>query len=132
MSPLVLLLIQVANEASTHEFHDVLRILIPIGFNAYRLIPLFTWVGAMGNSKQAGVLEGEGLFFTFGLALAIANLLMWKYNLFVFLLLRTLPFPAAAVLRRAVLGLKAGTCETRAGRTKQRVHTHRPQFLLGV
>lgn len=34
VSPLVLLLVQVANEGSTHEFHDTIRILVPIGFDA--------------------------------------------------------------------------------------------------
>jgi hypothetical protein len=85
VSPLVLLLVQVANEALTHECHDVIRILVPIGFNTYRLFPLFLWV------TDAATMSGGGPWHTFGLGLAIVNLLMWMYNLFIFLLLRTLP-----------------------------------------
>jgi hypothetical protein len=86
VSPLVLLLIQVANESSTHEFHDTLRILVPIGFNTYRLKPLLAWVtGAIASSSPTPS------WHCFGVLLAVVNLAMWAYNLFIFLLLRTLP-----------------------------------------
>ena len=88
VSPLVLLFIQVACENATMKFHDVLRILVPIGFNAYRLKPLCRWVYlASMISPEA---DHQAWYYA-ALALSIINLVLWSYNLFVFLLLRVLP-----------------------------------------
>ena len=69
VSPLVLLLVQVRMENSTQKFHDVLRILVPIGFNTYRLKPLIFWVVAaleMLHDEQQKI-----MWRIFGLFLAI-------------------------------------------------------------
>ena len=77
-----------ACENTTLKFHDVLRILVPIGFNAYRLKPLCRWVYlASMISPEAG----HQAWYYAAFALSIINLAMWSYNLFVFLLLRVLP-----------------------------------------
>jgi len=89
VSPLVLLLVQVMMENSTQKFHDALRILVPIGFNAYRLKPLISWVVVAIEMLHDD--EQEIIWRIFGLVLAVMNLAMWTYNLFIFLLLRVLP-----------------------------------------
>ena len=89
VSPLVLLLVQVMMENSTQKFHDALRILVPIGFNAYRLKPLISWVVVAIEMLHDD--EQEIMWRIIGLVLAVINLAMWTYNLFIFLLLRVLP-----------------------------------------
>eukprot|EP00554_Chaetoceros_debilis_P002683 CAMPEP_0194083188 /NCGR_PEP_ID=MMETSP0149-20130528/8497_1 /TAXON_ID=122233 /ORGANISM="Chaetoceros debilis, Strain MM31A-1" /LENGTH=218 /DNA_ID=CAMNT_0038765529 /DNA_START=17 /DNA_END=673 /DNA_ORIENTATION=+ len=85
VSPLVLLLVQIVTEKSTQRFHDVLRILVPIGFNAYRLKGLYNWV------ESALLVSEDHPWYYVGLTLSTINLIIWSYNLFVFLLLRMLP-----------------------------------------
>ena len=75
-------------ENTTLKFHDVLRILVPIGFNAYRLKPLCRWV------HLASMISPEAdhrAWYYAAFALSVVNLALWSYNLFVFLLLRVLP-----------------------------------------
>jgi hypothetical protein len=57
------------------------RMLVPIGFNTFRLWTLWTWC-TQAYTGQAPMWH---------VCLAVANLLFWTYNLFVFLLLNMLP-----------------------------------------
>jgi hypothetical protein len=57
------------------------RMLVPVGFNTYRMWTLAAWVSAAAAS-------GLGPWHV---ALAAANLVFWAYNLFGFLLLNMLP-----------------------------------------
>lgn len=88
VAPTVLLFAQVFMEVMTRiGYHDVLRILVPIGFNSFRLISLYEWVEISYNEYNSS--DGNGNNGV--LALAILNFLMWMYNLFIFLILRVLP-----------------------------------------
>ena len=71
--------------------YDVLRILVPIGFNTYRLHALLNWVHmtSMIGPEFHGS-EHQAWFYA-AFALSVINLALWSYNLFVFLLLRVLP-----------------------------------------
>jgi hypothetical protein len=88
--PLLLLLVQVAMEIGTRAWHDVPRLLVPIGFNAYRLPSLAVWLQA---TYYQAVVASDGFSAPAAAHMALAgiNLVMWSYNLFVFLLLRVLP-----------------------------------------
>jgi len=86
ISPLVLLLAQIATENLATYFHDVPRFLTPVGFNAYRLKSLWHWV-----ETAYLLVPGSHPWYYVGVTLSGMNLVMWSYNLFVFLLLRTLP-----------------------------------------
>lgn len=57
------------------------RMLVPLGFNTYRMWTLVAWCGAVLS-------QGRGPWH---LALAVSNLAFWSFNLFVFLLLKMLP-----------------------------------------
>lgn len=59
------------------------RMLVPIGFNTYRMWTLMSWCAA-----AAAAAGGLGLWHV---VLAVGNLVFWAYNLFVFLLLTMLP-----------------------------------------
>ena len=91
----LLILVQCACEGLTRSpsVAALVRLLIPIGFNAYRMGTLVTWARAATATAFAtgptapAVRAWRGV----GLCLALANLLMWGYNLFVFLLWRTVP-----------------------------------------
>ncbi|OEU12850.1 hypothetical protein FRACYDRAFT_244123 [Fragilariopsis cylindrus CCMP1102] len=86
ISPLVLLLAQIATEHLTKYFHDVPRFLTPVGFNVYRLKSLWHWV-----ETAYLLVPSNHPWYYVGVTLSGINLVMWSYNLFVFLLLRTLP-----------------------------------------
>jgi hypothetical protein len=58
------------------------RLLVPIGFNTYRMWVLVRWC-------TAAVAAGFGPWHV---ALAVLNLGFWVYNLFVFLLLKVVPY----------------------------------------
>ena len=108
---LYLTLVQCACEGltATPHFAALLRLAVPVGFNTFRIGTLCTWVlaslqavrGSAGSEAAAvSVAAATGgtapsLHPTWwaraGLALAVVNLLMWTYNLFVFLLLRVVP-----------------------------------------
>ena len=77
---------------TTHAgFAPLLRLAVPIGFNAYRLGTLYAWSAAALSTARAS----SGALFSAcawpALALALVNGAMWTYNLFVFLLLRVTP-----------------------------------------
>jgi hypothetical protein len=97
------------NLTQTPRFHPLTRLMVPIGFNAYRIESLRVWLLAAWKSsvaaKQAftGV-SGIVIWEALGLTLAFVSMVMWTYNLFVFLLLRTVPqyldrneFPDSAI-----------------------------------
>lgn len=88
---LIIVCAQAVAEHATFTFHDVLRILVPIGFSSYRLFgPLMSWA----NDSHSLYLEKESsgeFVYTLNFALALANLVFAAWNLFGFLLLRALP-----------------------------------------
>lgn len=91
---LYLTLCQVAMESKMTgpKFHSLIELLNPIGFNAYRLICLKTWLTVAYQSVVTSSTYFRCSFWeVFSLALALSNTIIWVYNLFVFLLLRTLP-----------------------------------------
>lgn len=83
------------------KFYHLTALMVPIGFNAYRLGCLKTWfvsarqslaVAVAAQSKLGGrTLIVSSPWQTAGFLLALSNVVIWTYNLFVFLLLRTLP-----------------------------------------
>lgn len=81
---LFLIMSQILMESITKSVacHNVIRLLVPIGFNAYRMPCLVTWVHKSWKSDSSNY---------WSLGLAVTNLILWAYNLFVFLLLRVLP-----------------------------------------
>ena len=104
---LFLLLVQVLMEKVTNNvcYHNLIRILVPIGFNAYRMNSLFTWVHVAYRDLSA-----DYLAYQCGFVVAVVNLLAWSYNLLVFLLLRMTPpyldpveSPAASVVWKGQL-----------------------------
>ena len=86
---LFVLCAQAVAEQSTAAVHDVLRIAIPFAYTAYRLFgPLQSWA----FESYSLYLEKPGdLVYASNCGLAWVNLIFAAYNLFVFLLLRTLP-----------------------------------------
>lgn len=90
---LLLTLVQCACEGLTRSpsVAALVRLLIPIGFNAYRMGALATWTRSAGAALGSLSSFPRNVWPLIGLALALANLLMWTYNLFVFLLWRTVP-----------------------------------------
>lgn len=86
---LFLLLSQINMEGVTNDvrYHNVIRLLVPIGFNAYRMSALVKWVNVARNTTATIA----GFWYYWGLGLAVVNLVLWAYNLFVFLLLRATP-----------------------------------------
>ena len=93
--PIFLLVVQLLCEAATSynsTWAALPRLLVPIGFNTYRLLPLFTWVAV--SWQQASAIQGAGVFHSYSLlcaALAATNLVMWTFNLFYFLMLIAVP-----------------------------------------
>ena len=91
----LLVLTQCACESLTRSpsVAALVRLLIPIGFGAYRMGSLVTWARAATATAIAAGAAAPAVraWHGVGLCLALANLLMWSYNLFVFLLWRTLP-----------------------------------------
>lgn len=93
----LLVLTQCACESLTRSpsVAALVRLLIPIGFNAYRMGSLVTWA-RVATATATATATGPAApavraWHAVGLCLALANLLMWGYNLFVFLLWRALP-----------------------------------------
>ena len=71
------------------HFSALLRLAVPIGFNAYRLGVLRTWCAAAICTARAGA--APAVWAWPALALALANFVVWTYHLFIFLLLRAAP-----------------------------------------
>jgi hypothetical protein len=122
---LYLLLVQIATETLTGgvKFYPLLRLINPIGFNTYRMGTLWVWSSTTMSSywrvkdSVAGGLGSSNMFAgkmiiweVLGLSLALVNLVVWAYNLFVFFLLHKVPknmdkteFPAANVVWKGQL-----------------------------
>lgn len=97
--------------------YALIRLLVPIGFNAYRIRSLWIWTataaaGFIGatDSNALYPLSPSVLWAAASLILASVNLVAWTYNLFVFLLLRVVPqyldrseFPPASVVWKGQL-----------------------------
>ena len=91
---LYLTLCQVVLEATMTgpKVHSLIELLNPIGFNAYRLLCLKTWLMVAYRTVVTSRTYVSGsLWEVFGFALALSNTIIWSYNLFVFLLLRIVP-----------------------------------------
>ena len=104
---LYLTMVQCACEAMTRStrFAALPRLLVPIGFNAFRLGALRVWISAAlalaraatcsgaSMGKHSAVVGGVAttLWAKWGVALAALNVGMWSYNLFGFLLLKAAP-----------------------------------------
>lgn len=98
-----LLLCQIFMEIVTERciiFHPLPQFLVPVGFSVYRMLSLKTWMvsawhRAFSVPCPAGIcynLQGTVVTWeTADLALAQLNVLLWSYNLFIFMLLRVLP-----------------------------------------
>lgn len=73
------------------HFHPMLQVAVPIGYSAYRIGSLKTWLAvSWGLMGQGSSISGTPWAVAhFGLALI--NVLFWTYNTFVMLLLRVLP-----------------------------------------
>uniref|UniRef100_A0A7S0C4K2 DUF7733 domain-containing protein n=1 Tax=Proboscia inermis TaxID=420281 RepID=A0A7S0C4K2_9STRA len=70
------------------RFYSLTRLLVPIGFNAYRIGALKVWIE---KAWIGYTIDRHSTWGILGLVLAAANTLMWTYNIFIFLLLRVLP-----------------------------------------
>jgi hypothetical protein len=108
-----LVLMQVVTEglSAGPYMHILPKLLIPIGFNAYRIMSLWSWVKLSGlilehtYAQTTRQISPKGrAMIVIGFFLGVANFLIWAYNLLVFLLLRATPqfldtttFPTAQV-----------------------------------
>ena len=90
---LFLTAVQCAVEGLTANvrFAALLRLAVPIGFNAYRLGTLRVWCESALRTARFSTGTFGSLWAWWALGLATANALLWTYNLFVFLLLRVAP-----------------------------------------
>ena len=116
----MLLFAQVLTEAVTAnpKMHEQPRVMVPIGFNAYRMLSLWRWVKLSWEIGQRSFRQqhhpllslSTQVWALVGFSLAVINFVAWSYNLFVFLLLRVVPqywdkstFPTADVKWRGQL-----------------------------
>lgn len=89
---MVVVIAQAVAEQSTMGCHDVLRIAVPIGYSVYRLFgPLQTWTYDSYSLYLEQAATGGTLVYAFNVGLAWLDLVFTAYNLFVFLILRTMP-----------------------------------------
>lgn len=77
------------------KFHPALQAMNPVGFSAYRMSGIKTWlVVAWQMFSSSYQDDGSNALLTWEMAhflLALSNVFMWTYNLFVTLLLRFVP-----------------------------------------
>jgi hypothetical protein len=86
------------------QVHSLCRALVPIGFNTFRMWSLMEWTKASIQLLQQANHHAPLLLIdsfrlsismmgwsVLGCLLSISNLVVWTYNLFIFLLLRMLP-----------------------------------------
>jgi hypothetical protein len=87
----------VMESAMMHDVkcYDLIRLLIPIGFSAYRQTCLMTWfTEALVLPMNDGDVQDDKIepgWYYWIVGLSLCNLIAWTYNLFVTLLLRMLP-----------------------------------------
>ena len=84
------------------NFHHLIRILVPIGFSAYREKCLWVWfreaslllvqMQSGGMNTTNNVPNYYSAVCWLNAIVAFCNLIMWSYNLFVTLLLRMVPY----------------------------------------
>jgi hypothetical protein len=94
--PVYMLLSQILMEMMGNgpKFHPMLQLMTPIGFCAYRMAGLKTWlvlawqmVSSTDYGSSDAILNWEMVHFM----VALSNSFLWTYNLFVMLLLRIAP-----------------------------------------
>lgn len=79
------------------EFHPLLQVLVPLGFSAYRMSSLKTWLlmawqmSGYGSSAAAATTTTTTAWEMFHLVLAASNTIFWTCNTFIMLPLRVLP-----------------------------------------
>ena len=85
---LFLLLAQISMEQITNRpwFHDLPRILVPIGFSIWREGALYTWTWMAYEQFYY-----RDPWSVFNLCLSCVNSVIWSYNLFFFLMMRMTP-----------------------------------------
>jgi len=92
---LLVVLAQAVAEQSTAGCHDVLRMVIPIAYSTYRLFgPLQNWALDSYDlylEQQQAAESSSSMAHALNVGVAWANLVLAAYNLFGFLILRTLP-----------------------------------------
>jgi len=84
---------------STGPFmHSQPKLMVPIGFNAFRMATLWSWVTRSWdiaqqtlNSNNLPVRASMKVWVATAFLLGLVNLVIWTYNLFIFLLLRAVP-----------------------------------------
>ena len=92
ISPLTMLFVLILFEQTTESYHDVLRILTPLGFNAYRYPTLIAWTTESWKMWQSVSSDDETYtWYTINIVVSTINITMWSYHFFGFLLLRLLP-----------------------------------------
>lgn len=102
--------------------HAQPKLMVPIGFNIYRMATLWSWVKGSWEIAQRTLQQqsspiglGTKMWVAFAFVLGVTNLVAWSYNLFVFLSLRVVPqywdtttFPTAEVRWKGQLFPVAG------------------------
>merc|ERR1719384_1693624 len=85
------------------NFHPMLQVAVPIGYSAYRMASLKTWL-VVAWQLMDGPDSGDTAWAMAHFGLALINAVFWTYNTFVMLLLRVLPpcldadkFPDASI-----------------------------------
>ena len=92
---LFVLLVQVAMEHLTYRksWHDLPRILVPIGFSIWRERTMWIWAETVITEvlKSTCNRSIEYIFICWIAVLAVFNMIFYSYNLFFFLLMRMTP-----------------------------------------
>jgi len=107
---LFVLLCQIMMELMVNgpRFHPMLQLITPIGFSAYRMAGLTTWLAVawemVSSAHRDGGSNAISAWEAANLLLAASNMIFWTYNTFVMKLLRQLPlcldegkFPDASI-----------------------------------
>ena len=93
--PLFVLWFQIIGESATlfnPNVHRFVALLLPIGFNVYRMNLLVEWcISSFELCQDHAVMKDFPIEYVCGLVLASINLLFWMYNLFAMLLLKVTP-----------------------------------------
>jgi len=83
ISPLMMLIVLILFEQTTESYHDVMQILTPLGFNAYKYPTLVAWVTEAWKMWQT-VSSGDEkyIMYTANAVVSIINIIMWSYHFF--------------------------------------------------
>lgn len=81
--------------------HAQAKLMVPIGFNTYRMATLWTWVTRsweigqrtlqQQQSSSSPIAWSTKVWVSFAVLMGVVNLVVWSYNLFIFLFLRVVP-----------------------------------------